>query len=189
MSAGLHQPQAAASFPRRAVAAALDGAVLAIVVVSLHFAAALALGSVATRLTSAGEWHAFLLATVSLPCWIYYAALEASPRQATLGKRRLGIHVADVYGARIGVARSLVRTGVKLLPWELTHISLCYPEPVFVTGEIPMPRLLFGVYALGGVYVASSLMTLKKQSVHDLIAGTYVVRDDQGARAAPPASA
>jgi uncharacterized RDD family membrane protein YckC len=46
---------------------------------------------------------------------IYYAALEGSAAQATLGKMAVGIQVADVHGRPIGFARALARFLAKLL--------------------------------------------------------------------------
>jgi uncharacterized RDD family membrane protein YckC len=174
-----HEPGSAASFPRRLLAALIDGLVLAVGVQAVHWSAVGLLGQ-SLAPSSAAQWHLFLLATVSLPCWLYYALGDASARQATFGKRWLGLRVVDVYGARIGLVRSLVRNAVKLVPWEIAHVALCFPEPVFVTHHIGMPRLLVVSYAVMGVYLSALLMTLKKQSVHDLVAGTYVARVKPG---------
>src|SRR5262245_30233262 len=38
--------------------------------------------------------------------WLYYALLESSPVQATVGKRLLGLAVADEDGKRISFARA-----------------------------------------------------------------------------------
>lgn len=181
MSAALHTPAAAASFPRRALAAAIDGLLTACFVQALHWSVALVF---VPRLESALAWHLYLLATVSLPCWVYYTWSEASAAHATLGKRWLGLRVVSVYGATIGARAALVRTLVKLVPWEIAHVALCFPVPLFTSGELPMPRLLFSVYGLLGLYLAAALLTLKKQSVHDLVAGTYVVRVAQRASSA-----
>lgn len=174
MNHALHEPRAAASLPRRAVAALLDGLVLGLALQALHWSAVVI---ARPAFDSGWAWHAYLLASVSLPAWCYFALSEGSARQATLGKRWLGLRVVDEYGGRVGLGRALARTAVKLLPWELAHIALCYPEPVFVTGELPMPRVLVAVYALVGLYGAVAMLSLKKQSVHDWAASTCVVRN------------
>jgi uncharacterized RDD family membrane protein YckC len=46
---------------------------------------------------------------------LYFAAMEGSPAQATLGKMAVGLQVADVNGRPIGFARALARFFGKLL--------------------------------------------------------------------------
>lgn len=69
----------------------------------------------------AARAQAIGFALVTLPVGLYFALSEASGRQATWGKRRLGLVVVGPCGAPLGLARSLARTGVKLVPWELAH--------------------------------------------------------------------
>jgi uncharacterized RDD family membrane protein YckC len=184
MTSATHKPEGAASFPRRVAAAFVDAFLLALFVQALHWSLWFLAGRRVGDDESAAVWYGHMAATVTLPCFLYYVAGDASRGGATFGKRLFGIRVAHVYGARISFARATVRTLFKLLPWELAHIALCFPVPVFVSGELPMPKLLMGVYALVAVYLAAQLMTLKKQSVHDLVVGTWVVRVPQRAAAA-----
>jgi uncharacterized RDD family membrane protein YckC len=173
MVAALHTPAAAAGFPRRALAFVLDSGIQALAVQALHWGATFAFRP---SFASGAAWHAYLLFAVSAPCLAYGTLLEGSGAGATLGKRWLGLRVVDIYGSRIGRGHALWRNAVKLVPWEVAHVALCFPAPVFVTGELPMPRLLFSTYLMLGLSLAATLMTLKKQSFHDLAAGTCVVR-------------
>jgi uncharacterized RDD family membrane protein YckC len=84
----------------------------------------------------------------------YYALLESSSWQATLGKRAMGIKVTNRRGERIGLARAAARFVAKLLS---------------------VLTLLVG-YLLVAV-------TRRRQALHDLIAGTFVVHD--GVRRTP----
>lgn len=79
--------------------------------------------------------------------WIYEAALESSSRQATVGKMVLGLKVTDLEGRRISFARATGRHFAK-----------------FISGMM----LLIG-YIMAG-------FTERKQALHDMIAGTLVVR-------------
>jgi uncharacterized RDD family membrane protein YckC len=79
--------------------------------------------------------------------WIYEAALESSSYQATLGKMALGLKVTDLEGRRISFARATGRHFAKLL-----------------SGFI----LMIGFIMAG--------FTQRKQALHDMIAGTLVVR-------------
>ena len=113
--------------------------------------------------------------SISFPAWLYFALSESSPRQATLGKRLLGLRVTDLQGDRIGFGRALLRTVIKLLPWELTHLSLMLPVPMWWD---PQPTLRPGivlVYVLLGTYLVTLFLNQRRQSVHDLVARTVVV--------------
>lgn len=79
--------------------------------------------------------------------WLYYALLQSSSRQATLGQMALGLRATDLEGRRISFARATGR-----------HFA------TVLTG------LTFGI---GYLLV---LLTTRKQTLHDLIAGTVVVR-------------
>jgi uncharacterized RDD family membrane protein YckC len=47
---------------------------------------------------------------------VYSAWLESSKRQATLGKRMIGIVVTDLDGNRITFRRALLRSGMQVIP-------------------------------------------------------------------------
>jgi uncharacterized RDD family membrane protein YckC len=80
--------------------------------------------------------------------WIYYAWMESSSSQGTLGKMALGLIVTDLYGNRITFAHASGRFFAKI-----------------ITGLIP-----FGIgYIMAG-------FTEKKQALHDMIAGCLVLR-------------
>jgi uncharacterized RDD family membrane protein YckC/Tfp pilus assembly protein PilE len=77
----------------------------------------------------------------------YFAAMESSGRQATLGKLALGLAVTDLQGGRIGLGRGVGRYLAKILS--------------------TLPANL-------GFLLAA--FTARKQALHDLVAGTLVVR-------------
>lgn len=80
--------------------------------------------------------------------WIYYAWMESSTYQGTLGKMALGLIVTDLEGRRISFARASARYFCKI-----------------ITGLIP-----FGIgYMMAG-------FTEKKQALHDIIASCLVLR-------------
>jgi len=78
--------------------------------------------------------------------WVYFAYMESSPWQATLGKRALGIIVTDENGNRISFGRATGRYWAKFLS--------------YVT-------LLVGFIMAG--------FTPKKQGLHDMVASTLVI--------------
>jgi|SRR5579863_9036016 len=81
--------------------------------------------------------------------WLYFTLMESGAGQATLGKRALSIIVTDDAGRRIGFGRANGRFFSKFL----------------LSALIP-----FGIgFMLAG-------WTAKKQALHDLVAGTLVMR-------------
>jgi uncharacterized RDD family membrane protein YckC len=80
--------------------------------------------------------------------WLYFALMTSSPKQASLGMMAVGIRVTDLYGRRISFGRA---TGRFFAKW----LSACF------------------CYA-GYIMVA---FTEKKQGLHDMVAGTLVLRN------------
>lgn len=79
--------------------------------------------------------------------FLYYTLQESSAAQATLGKRMLHIKVTDLNGGRISFGRAALRYFAKILS---------------------------AVILLIGFIMAA--FTEKKQALHDMIAGTLVVK-------------
>jgi len=80
--------------------------------------------------------------------WLYYALMESSAKQGTLGKMALGIKVTDINGNRISFLRA---TGRYL-------------------GKIISTMILFIGYLMAGI-------TKKKQALHDIMADCLVIRN------------
>lgn len=79
--------------------------------------------------------------------WLYYALMESFGTQATLGKMALGLKVTDLNGNRISFSRA---TGRHFAKW-----------------------LSVLIFSIGFFMIA---FTEKKQGLHDMIAGTLVVK-------------
>jgi uncharacterized RDD family membrane protein YckC len=79
--------------------------------------------------------------------WLYSALLVRSSWQATLGKRLFGIEVTDVRGRRISFSRATARHAARML--------------------------VFPTLSCGFLMMA---LTGKRQALHDVMAGTLVVR-------------
>lgn len=120
--------------------------------------------------------YAWMLLTVSLPIWLYFVLSERSPRQATLGKRLLGLQVVAENGAKGSVGQLISRTVLKLLPWEIFHLTMLLPIPAYndPSGAF-RPGFIFGMVVLG-LYFLMMLRTPRLQSIHDVIAKTLVVK-------------
>ena len=140
----------------------------------------------------------YTLLTVSLPIWLYFAGYESSDQHATVGKRWLRIKVAGADGRPPSFMRALLRTIVKLLPFEIAHLVIAVPINPFIdpiTGGLILP----GMQELGGTVLAGLLVALlilgasllsaalhpDRRTLHDLVAGTWVVGPATLPRAAP----
>ena len=122
------------------------------------------------------EFSAFLL--LVLPVILYFTLFECSSWQATWGKRRRGLRVIDVHGARLSLPRSFVRSLLKFVPWELTHACLWRIPGWPLAPATPPPIITAGlvlVWVLVLAYLVSMLVSKKHQALYDWIAGTYVI--------------
>lgn len=121
-----------------------------------------------------GEAVGFLL--ITLPVTLYFALPEASPWQATWGKRRMGLTVTDLAGRRLSRARSVGRTALKFVPWELAHA--CIWQVSFAKDpSSPLYALGFAVvWLLVAANVVSLAVSPTRQTLYDRLAGTQVVR-------------
>jgi uncharacterized RDD family membrane protein YckC len=91
---------------------------------------------------------AVLPPVVIVATWLYFAAMESSSWQATMGKKPLGLYVTDIKGQRLSLIRATGRTFAKYLSSATAGIG----------------------YLLCG-------FTEKKQALHDMVANCLVLRD------------
>ena len=120
----------------------------------------------------------YVLLTISIPVWLYFIISEASKHRATFGKRLMKLEVLNVNGnSRISISTSVKRTFFKLLPWELIHIGLNLPKPVWFQ-ENPEFRYLtlFGSLLFVG-YFTFLIYFNKNKTPYDSILGTEVKKN------------
>jgi uncharacterized RDD family membrane protein YckC len=165
-------PQTYAPFTRRLAAHFIDTALFYTFVWGTQFTL---LHNVVQMSWSGLQFELYLLTTVTLPVVLYYALSECSPWQATLGKRLMGLQVTGTAGERLPFGRALLRAALRFLPFEIGHMSFALPTPIWVAPqEFRIGSAI--VWVALGVYVAAALLTARKQSIHDLAAGTVVVQ-------------
>jgi uncharacterized RDD family membrane protein YckC len=108
-----------AGFTRRLMAWFIDVAVLTVIrlAVLTMFGLLANLADRSGRLTDEVKTAAGLtfLASLYLCAWPYYAAMESSSAQGTLGKRAMGIRVEDVDGGRATFVQTSVRFFLRLV--------------------------------------------------------------------------
>mgnify|MGYP006288710483 CR=1 FL=1 len=94
-----------------------------------------------------GPWMSQAVGFVSmtLPVTLYFSVMESSRFSASIGKRLTGLRVRTSHGHRLSFRRSLARTLIKFLPWELGHLvaqqALFSGESGFA-GWVYIPMLL-----------------------------------------------
>jgi uncharacterized RDD family membrane protein YckC len=93
-------------------------------------------------------WTMLLVAALLIPIWLYFAGMESSAHQGTLGKMALGLIVTDLNDQRISFGRATGR----------------FFSKVIITGN---------TFTIG--YIMAGF-TEKKQALHDMIASTLVLR-------------
>lgn len=167
------------TFPRRVGAYVLDVAICAsFVLASQQLIRILVFAGAEPSFAQDGlAVECFVLATVSLPVWIYFIWFEASARHATPGKRVFSLEVASMEDEPITLRRIIVRTLVKLLPWELTHIALLFPTPLWLDPNAALVRPLFMLSTfLVGSWLVTAMIHPKNQGVHDILVRTIVRR-------------
>jgi|SRR5579872_433385 len=108
-----------------------------------------------TLMQSGPTFLLICLAFFAAESWLYFAISESSNWHATLGKRLLGLHVADSAGNPVDFWRASLR---------------------FCSG-----RLLAQVPVLGGYYFALDCLcvalTPSKRAIHDMLSGCLVLRE------------
>ena len=169
-----------APFWRRVVAYAVDCFLLFIGLLALQAALYVVNPIVAMQRAgvpfSGAQLHVWVFATATLPFLLYFAVAAASRQQATFGMRWLGMRIEHLDGSRLRFAAALVRAAVLLAPFEINHTVMFHAAPQ--PGASPDATFFIGigfVWALLAVYVATMLLSKRRQSIHDLAARTVVV--------------
>ena len=97
----------------------------------------------------------FITLVVLAASWLYWALMESSEWQATLGKKALGLYVTDLSGSRVTFGKA--------------------------SGRFFAGRGISFVPSIGGLYYLIDCImagcTEKKQALHDIIAGCLVKRN------------
>lgn len=118
------------------------------------------------------EITGFLL--ITLPVYLYFALCEGSKSHATWGKQRMGIVVVDVHGQPCGLGRSLFRSALKFIPWELSHFTIWHMVIPSGYPDYIIYILLATVYGWVFIYLLCAFISKNKQTLYDFIAGTVV---------------
>lgn len=123
----------------------------------------------------ANELHMWVFTTVTIPIFFYFVTMFNTRAQATLGMRAVKLRIKSQ--ERVGIGKAMLRALVLLIPWELTHIALFYPTPIFNNPHILSP-LLFVSGAVTLFYWTFPLLNKGGRGVHDWAAATNIAKWD-----------
>ena len=141
----LSQAVVYSGFWRRVAASLIDSVILSVVGFILGMVLGLAMVSGGTDDTEVVELTGNVVGLFL--GWLYYALMESSSKQATIGKMVMGIKVTDLEGNQISFARASGR-----------HFGKIISSLILAIGYLMM------------------LWTEKKQTLHDKMAGCLVVK-------------
>ena len=141
----LSQAVVYSGFWRRVAASLIDSVILSVVGFILGMVLGLAMVSGGTDDTEVVELTGNVVGIFL--GWLYYALMESSSKQATIGKMVMGIKVTDLEGNQISFARASGR-----------HFGKIISSLILAIGYLMM------------------LWTEKKQTLHDKMAGCLVVK-------------
>ncbi|MFC1650539.1 RDD family protein [Candidatus Latescibacterota bacterium] len=131
-----------AGFLRRVYSFVIDIFILSCLGIAIFFTL-----SSANILYNAG--YSCFIFIMFLSAWLYFALLESSTKQATLGKKVIGIIVTDIKGNRISLLRATGRHFARIL----------------------------SAFPLGIGYLCTA-WTKKHQALHDMVVDTVVVKNN-----------
>jgi uncharacterized RDD family membrane protein YckC len=198
--APLAPPHAYGGFPRRLGACLVDTVLLSVGLAILTFVISIfsivAMLNSGQQPTNEGIWGYLAVLTVIafVLSWLYFAGLESSGWQATIGKRLTGLVVTDAGGRRIAFGRATGRFYSKML---LVLVGLVVAIVValvlapFVSdlNVVSLVALGLGVVVAAGVAGVLIAATRRRQALHDLMASTLVVRREHLSEVLVPAAA
>jgi uncharacterized RDD family membrane protein YckC len=133
-------------FWRRFGAVLIDWLVLWFGLFAISLAGGFSAAVVGTGGDAGAGFPLIILAFWLVMPWMYFALMECSKLQGTLGKLAVGVKVTDLAGQRIGFGRATGRYWSRLISQMLLYIG----------------------------YVMAAF-TARKQALHDMMAGTVVI--------------
>jgi uncharacterized RDD family membrane protein YckC len=128
-----------------------------------------------------GGWGRIIGFSVSI---IYFGVMNSSVSNGqTIGKKILNIKVVDVSSSTISLPKSFLRYSFLAVPFSLSGAQ--------ITSEALLSYLMYPLsFIIFGGFLSSSYLyifnRITRQSLHDLIVGTFVVNTDTSSEELPP---
>lgn len=121
------------------------------------------------------ELYLRAITSFSLPFWIYSVITDSSKNGQSLGKRKMKLRVVKQTGERLTVPHALGRTAIKLIPWELSHLTFFgFMED---WGSFSMLQFISMIilYVLMFTYIVIAVKNKGERGVHDIVVKTKVI--------------
>lgn len=112
---------------------------------------------------------------ITLPISLYFVLCESSTWQGTIGKKKMGIQVVNNIGQRMNIWRSITRTAIKLLPWEVAHFAIWRLMLPSNFSEITLLIILSAVNLAIIIFLITPFTNKQRKIVYDWIAKTQVI--------------
>ena len=161
-------------FKRRSLAFLIDVLILFPIGFILSMILSLILGDPSVGF----EMSIRITVSFSIPVWLYFILSDISENGATIGKRIMKIRIETMDGRRLTIKIALIRTAIKLFPWELTHFTffgLTQEWGVFNSSQIILTIVL---YPMMFIYLYFMFRTKGQQGIQDRIAKTLAKVSD-----------
>jgi len=122
--------------------------------------------------------HLVSFSTLTLPALLYFVCMEYSKKRGSLGKIAMKIEVRSVNDKKQSFKTLFLRNSIKLMPWEIAHLTYqLYPD-FFRTGEISSAGVFIGFgFSYGILFIFILMVFLRNdgRTLHDLLSNTRVV--------------
>jgi uncharacterized RDD family membrane protein YckC len=159
---------------RRLLAYWLDFVLLAVILAGLQWAVyMITAGFAFNRLRSGYEIEWWVLITISFPTWAYFIFWEWC-RQETIGKRLLKLKVVSNDGSSPAFKQAALRTLIRLLPWEMTHLIILVPDPWWSVDRPENEYLIWIPNIIMFVYIMLLFLNQGESGLHDRVVRTRV---------------
>lgn len=125
--------------------------------------------------------QAIFFFVLTFPVGLYLFFTESGASRASFGKRKMNMQVTDESGEAPTKMSILVRTAIKLLPWEIAHTFIWQMQYVFYQNgyDADVPIWIFVGLNVSTVLVIVYLVMIAirrdARGPHDIFADTYVV--------------
>lgn len=128
------------------------------------------------------EVYIRVLICFSIPFWIYSILSDFSKSGSTIGKKIMKLHVVTLEGKRLRIYQAISRTAIKLIPWELTHLTffgLSEDWGAINNFSLTQMILIAITYILIFLYIIVIIKMKGSKGIHDLFSRTQLLRRNQ----------
>jgi uncharacterized RDD family membrane protein YckC len=119
----------------------------------------------------------YVITSISLPVYLYFAYFDSNRAKGTFGKRAMKLSVREETNQSISFMKSFARVILKLLPWEIIHIGIIFPTPMYFETE-PDIRIMTVLGILLFMSYILSIFLNKGEVIYDWTLKTKVINEN-----------